>query len=166
MIYTPTKDMPSAVTLAGQLTPALDCMICRDSADKFSSLACGHSFCDSCYSRYLTYKIRDDGDACTFITCPHPQCNVVINSQLVKTLLPDDSEELRQYHAASKDQVATEVAVDLGTEPWMAVGVPSPALNPYAISGLDMDDDWEAQAINTLACNMSHSGYNSENDYY
>ena len=91
---------------------------------------------------------------------------VVINSQLVKTLLPDDSEELRQYHAASKDQVATEVAVDLGTEPWMAVGVPSPALNPYAISGLDMDDDWEAQAINTLACNMSHSGYNSENDYY
>ncbi|KAG8644117.1 hypothetical protein MANES_11G099900v8 [Manihot esculenta] len=63
------------------------CPICyeRDSRRNFSSAACGHPFCNSCWSKYLEVSI-DDGASCLILRCPDPSCRVVVDQDLINSL--------------------------------------------------------------------------------
>ncbi|OAY37414.1 hypothetical protein MANES_11G099800v8 [Manihot esculenta] len=64
----------------------LTCHICyeSDSPAKFSSAACGHPFCNSCWSKYLEVSI-DDGACCLILRCPDPSCGVVVDQDLINS---------------------------------------------------------------------------------
>ena len=59
-------------TQAAQSMPEVTCLICYDdTAKEYSSLACGHKYCNECYTTFLTHKIKDEGHSAIFATCPH-----------------------------------------------------------------------------------------------
>jgi ariadne-1 len=65
------------------------CAICFDDTQSESSaLDCGHKFCTSCWSLYLTSKIREEGEC--VIRCMATDCTLVAQDSFIKTLLKDD----------------------------------------------------------------------------
>eukprot|EP00965_Chrysotila_dentata_P119968 3968136-Pleurochrysis_carterae.AAC.2 len=50
--------------------PEIKCNICYEQTKLYSSLGCGHRFCNECYSTFMRLKIQDEGHACIFATCP------------------------------------------------------------------------------------------------
>lgn len=73
------------------------CEICFEDEDGLQTYAmeCGHRYCAECYTRYLTQKIKDEGEAAR-IQCPRQGCNRVIDSKTIDLLL---SEELSERFA-------------------------------------------------------------------
>ncbi|KAF2322250.1 hypothetical protein P3X46_010523 [Hevea brasiliensis] len=71
----------------------LTCHICyeRHSCRKFSTAACGHPFCNSCWSRYVKVSI-DDGACCLILPCPDPSCRVAVDQDLINSFkeLPEE----------------------------------------------------------------------------
>ena len=67
---------------------AEECAICLEDLDDASpALACGHKFCNECYSKYLCHKITDEGHECVFARCPEAKCPLVITDPLVRSLV-------------------------------------------------------------------------------
>merc|ERR1712176_755481 len=44
--------------------PEIKCPICFEPKKRYSSLGCGHRFCNDCYSLFLSHKIKDEGRDC------------------------------------------------------------------------------------------------------
>ena len=87
---------PSAATLA-----PLTCSICYEPSTSYSALACGHPFCNTCYSDFLSHKITDEGHECFFARCPEHKCQVVVSAVLVRSLVHDGGQLHRYEQAAS-----------------------------------------------------------------
>lgn len=66
--------------------PEIVCKICFEPTRSYSALACGHAFCNVCYSTYVGHKIADEGHQCTFATCPEEKCKLTITRELVLSL--------------------------------------------------------------------------------
>jgi ariadne-1 len=62
------------------------CQICFESADCITS-RCGHcSFCNDCYTQYLTTKIVEEGVG-ENLTCPAFKCNFVLEEAMVLSMI-------------------------------------------------------------------------------
>ncbi|KAF9923807.1 hypothetical protein BGZ65_008665 [Modicella reniformis] len=71
------------------------CGICFDDSGSAVGLRCNHLFCQDCYSNYLTQKIVEEGE-CRRIGCPEARCNVVVDEQTIKKVVPPSV--LTRYH--------------------------------------------------------------------
>ena len=74
-----------------------DCEICclTFPLQLLTGLACGHLYCNQCWTEYLTTKIMDEG-ASQMIECPG--CNIVVDDQTVMKLITDPSVKLKYQH--------------------------------------------------------------------
>ena len=90
-----------AVAPSSQPLPPHQCTICYESTSAYSALACGHKFCNECYSKYLCHKITDEGHECVFARCPEAKCPLVITDPLVRSLVVA-GDQLAQYEKAQR----------------------------------------------------------------
>lgn len=81
--------------------PPIQCSICFDSVRTYSALACGHPFCNKCYSDFLGHKISDEGHECFYARCPELKCQLVVPPAFVRTLVHEEDKLLRYENAAS-----------------------------------------------------------------
>jgi ariadne-1 len=51
-----------------------------------TNLECGHAYCNSCWSQYLTTKIMDEGASQT-ITCPTTDCDTLVDDNTVYRII-------------------------------------------------------------------------------
>eukprot|EP00906_Rhabdomonas_costata_P024337 RCo035000 len=67
------------------------CGICIDDVPSVQllALACGHSFCSSCWKNYLAGKVQD-GSSCTLTHCPFPKCTQVCDEAMFQELLDEE----------------------------------------------------------------------------
>ncbi|CAK7322591.1 unnamed protein product [Dovyalis caffra] len=74
----------------------LTCGICFDSFpyEKIISAACGHPFCNTCWSGYISTTIND-GPGCLMLRCPVPSCRAAVGQDMVNLLAPD--EDAKKY---------------------------------------------------------------------
>ncbi|KAF5822971.1 putative transcription factor interactor and regulator CCHC(Zn) family [Helianthus annuus] len=75
------------------------CGICFESysLDKISSAACGHPFCNSCWTAYIGTSISD-GPGCLTLRCPIPSCGAAVGVDMVNMLTSDeDKKKYRRY---------------------------------------------------------------------
>ncbi|CAN0923375.1 Probable E3 ubiquitin-protein ligase ARI7 [Linum grandiflorum] len=86
----------------------IECQICYEivSIPDFSSLNCGHCFCNECWTRYVEVSI-DDGIGCLRLRCPEPKCTVLVGQSTIETLIGTDYAEkylriLRRSYVESK----------------------------------------------------------------
>ncbi|CAG7891500.1 unnamed protein product [Brassica rapa] len=72
------------------------CGICFDKfrRRKIVPVACGHTFCSTCWNGYITTAIND-GSGCLMQKCPEPSCHVAIGRDLVEKVVSE--EDLRKY---------------------------------------------------------------------
>jgi len=80
------------------MKPTEECDICCLSLPKamMRGLECGHLYCTSCWTEYLTTKIMDEG-ASQMIECPG-SCKIVVNDQTVMALITDPRVKLKYQH--------------------------------------------------------------------
>jgi len=65
------------------------CPGCFDEDVPFTTLTCGHFFCNDCWKEYLSIKIKE-GKADT-ITCPAYKCGLNVDETTVKLLVDQDT---------------------------------------------------------------------------
>jgi len=99
-------DAAGLVHVSGQPQPAsslpeIKCLICYEDTRAYSALTCGHKYCNVCYTTFLSHKIKDEGHACLYTTCPHDKCPVMITERLVNSL-PLSQEQRGQYSKAGR----------------------------------------------------------------
>ncbi|XP_042503652.1 probable E3 ubiquitin-protein ligase ARI8 [Macadamia integrifolia] len=70
------------------------CEICFEifSFDKMTSSVCGHLYCVSCLTCYISTSIND-GPGCLMLRCPEPSCSVAIDQDLIDQLISDENKE-------------------------------------------------------------------------
>lgn len=68
------------------------CEICYDDDPDMetAALSCGHRFCTSCYTHYLTTKIQYEGES-RLIQCPAAQCKMLVHKKMVSNLVDKSS---------------------------------------------------------------------------
>jgi len=93
----------------------VQCSICYDTTKTYSALACGHPFCNTCYTDFLGHKIADEGHECYFARCPEPKCGLVVSTDLVHSLVTDE-DKLRRYSNAAS--LARSFVDDQATLKW------------------------------------------------
>jgi len=73
-----------------QLSGVGECLICCDDVDATEScaLTCEHRFCHSCWSSYLSLKIKE-GEVLR-INCPSTNCRITVPDDVIKELVPQD----------------------------------------------------------------------------
>ena len=59
-----------------------------------TGLECGHFFCKSCWTEYLSTKIMDEG-ASQMIECPGSKCDILVDDQTVMNLVKDPRIKLK-----------------------------------------------------------------------
>ncbi|KAI5582917.1 hypothetical protein BDE02_07G118400 [Populus trichocarpa] len=77
----------------------LTCGICFESipCDKITSAACGHPFCNTCWSGYISTTIND-GPGCLMLRCPDPSCRAAVGQDMINLLAPGgDKEKYSRY---------------------------------------------------------------------
>ncbi|XP_076886986.1 putative E3 ubiquitin-protein ligase ARI8 isoform X2 [Bidens hawaiensis] len=77
----------------------LPCGICFESYPprKISSAACGHPFCNICWTAYISTSIND-GPGCLTLRCPTPSCGAAVGVGMVNKLSSDeDKTKYRRY---------------------------------------------------------------------
>jgi len=74
-----------------------DCEICclTFPVQLLTGLACGHLYCNQCWTEYLTTKIMDEG-ASQMIECPG--CNIVVDDHTVMNLIIDPMVKQKYQH--------------------------------------------------------------------
>ncbi|KVI00310.1 Zinc finger, C6HC-type [Cynara cardunculus var. scolymus] len=72
------------------------CGICFESypLDKISTAACGHPFCNTCWTAYISTSIND-GPGCLTLRCAIPSCGAAVGVDMVNMLASD--EEKKKY---------------------------------------------------------------------
>ncbi|KAI3747001.1 hypothetical protein L6452_09443 [Arctium lappa] len=75
----------------------LVCGICFESYphDMIKTVACGHPFCSTCWTAYISVSIND-GPGCLSLRCPLPSCGAAIGVNMVNNLASD--EDKKKYH--------------------------------------------------------------------
>ncbi|KAI3676900.1 hypothetical protein L1987_86515 [Smallanthus sonchifolius] len=65
----------------------LPCGICFESypLDKISTTACGHPFCNTCWTAYISTSIND-GPGCLTLRCPIPSCGAAVGVDMINKL--------------------------------------------------------------------------------
>ena len=70
-----------------------DCDICCQSPEDLDGgtigLDCGHCYCSSCWSRYLTDKIVEQGASGSSVQCPGHGCAAVVEDRMVEKVVTD-----------------------------------------------------------------------------
>ena len=96
--YKKNPALPKATKRPISGSSVVECEICCLSLTKsmMTGLECGHLYCTSCWTEYLTTKIMDEG-ASQMIECPG-NCNIVVNDQTVMTLISDPRVKLKYQH--------------------------------------------------------------------
>ena len=69
--------------------PSSDCDICCQSPEDLIGLDCGHCYCSSCWSRYLTDKIVEQGASGSSVQCPGHGCAAVVEDRMVEKVVAD-----------------------------------------------------------------------------
>ena len=59
-----------------------------------TGLECGHSYCTSCWTEYLSTKIMDEG-ASQMIECPGSNCDILVDDQTVMKLVKEAKVKLK-----------------------------------------------------------------------
>ena len=59
-----------------------------------TALGCGHLFCNSCWNRFLTIKVKDDGEGKS-ISCMEPKCFVTVDDKTVMSLIQEPETKKR-----------------------------------------------------------------------
>ncbi|CAI4219599.1 unnamed protein product [Parascedosporium putredinis] len=74
-----------------EIVPGFMCDICCEDGDDLQTFAmkCGHRFCVDCYRRYLTQKIKEEGEAAR-IQCPADGCPRILDSRSLDILVMPD----------------------------------------------------------------------------
>lgn len=77
-------------------TPSAECKICflPCSSTAMTGLECGHEFCSSCWARYLTTKIMDEGMGQT-ISCAALGCDILVDDESIVKLISDPKVKLK-----------------------------------------------------------------------
>ncbi|KAJ6866131.1 E3 ubiquitin-protein ligase ARI7 isoform X1 [Populus alba x Populus x berolinensis] len=72
----------------------LTCGICFESfpRNKIISASCGHPFCNTCWSGYISTTIND-GPGCLMLRCPDPSCRAAVGQDMINLLAPDEDKE-------------------------------------------------------------------------
>ncbi|XP_071965715.1 E3 ubiquitin-protein ligase arih1-like [Antedon mediterranea] len=75
------------------------CMVCCRTmpTNDFSSLECGHKFCNECWTRYLSMKIVDEGMGQT-ISCAAHGCDILVDDHTVMKLVKEPRVKLKYQH--------------------------------------------------------------------
>ena len=69
-----------------------------------TGLECGHIYCTSCWTEYLTTKIMDEGASQT-IACPASQCDILVDDETVTKLVNDSKIKLKYQHLITNNFV-------------------------------------------------------------
>lgn len=69
-----------------------------------TGIECGHRFCVSCWTEYLTIKIIDEGMG-QFISCPAHGCCILVDDETVMKLLKDSKVKLKYQYLITKSFV-------------------------------------------------------------
>ncbi|XP_040566937.1 E3 ubiquitin-protein ligase arih1 [Lepeophtheirus salmonis] len=82
-----------------------ECEICYLTLPRsmMNGLDCGHFYCTSCWSEYLTTKIMDEG-ASQMIQCPG-SCDMLVDDQTVMKLVTDQRVKLKYQHLITNSYV-------------------------------------------------------------
>ena len=59
-----------------------------------TGLECGHNYCTSCWTEYLSTKIMDEG-ASQMIECPGSNCDILVDDQTVMKLVKEAKVKLK-----------------------------------------------------------------------
>ncbi|KAI3880487.1 hypothetical protein MKX03_001696 [Papaver bracteatum] len=72
----------------------IKCSVCFDDFDRdvMSAANCGHLFCESCWTQYISMKIND-GPECLMLRCPNPSCHVTVGQDMVNKFVSDEDKE-------------------------------------------------------------------------
>ncbi|KAI3955539.1 hypothetical protein MKW98_028484 [Papaver atlanticum] len=72
----------------------IKCSVCFDDfdCDDMSAANCGHLFCESCWTQYISMKIND-GPECLMLRCPNPSCPVAVGQDMVNKFVSDEDKE-------------------------------------------------------------------------
>ncbi|KHG25604.1 putative E3 ubiquitin-protein ligase ARI8 -like protein [Gossypium arboreum] len=70
------------------------CGICFETYpyDLLRAAACGHPFCNSCWSGYISTAISD-GPGCLMLRCPDPSCVAAVGQDMISALASDEDQE-------------------------------------------------------------------------
>ncbi len=82
-VAAPSEGVSAALASAPPPAGGAECEICREPAERLSALECGHVFCDTCWSRYIEFKV-EDGE--TLIACPAVKCALRVPEETVQRL--------------------------------------------------------------------------------
>ncbi|KAG1680888.1 E3 ubiquitin-protein ligase arih1l [Nymphon striatum] len=79
--------------------PTEECAICLMTlpSSMMTGIECGHLFCISCWTEYLTTKIIEEGMGQT-ITCAAHNCDILVDDQTVMRLITDTKVKLKYQH--------------------------------------------------------------------
>ena len=80
-------------------TVTCECQICLLTLPKrdMTGLECGHVYCRSCWTEYLTTKIMDQG-ASQMIECPGSDCDILVDDETVMNLVYDAGIKRKYQH--------------------------------------------------------------------
>ncbi|CAN0923097.1 Probable E3 ubiquitin-protein ligase ARI7 [Linum grandiflorum] len=77
----------------------LTCGVCFDvfPSNKISSAACGHPYCNLCWSGYINASVNG-GPGCLTLRCPDPSCRAAVGKDMINMLaLDEDKEKYARY---------------------------------------------------------------------
>ncbi|CAH2038804.1 unnamed protein product, partial [Thlaspi arvense] len=81
----------------------LTCGICFESflPEEIVSVACGHPFCTTCWTGYISSTIND-GPGCLMLKCPDPSCPAAVGQDMFEKLASkEDKEKYYRYFLRS-----------------------------------------------------------------
>ncbi|CAN6883714.1 unnamed protein product [Brassica oleracea] len=93
-------ERPVVSTLDGR---ELTCGICFEpfQREEVVSLACGHPFCSTCWTGYISTTIND-GPGCLMLKCPEPSCPAAVGQDMFeKFASKEDKEKYYKYFLRS-----------------------------------------------------------------
>ncbi|KAG2285836.1 hypothetical protein Bca52824_045440 [Brassica carinata] len=108
----------------------IECGICFDSflQKDIATVSCGHPYCKTCWTGYITSKIND-GPGCLTVQCPEPSCSAVVGQDMINSVVTKEEDKekyyryfLRSYIESSQKKIkwcpspGCEYAVDFGGE--------------------------------------------------
>ncbi|KAL5998098.1 hypothetical protein ACLOJK_009033 [Asimina triloba] len=72
----------------------LTCGICFETypRDQMNAAVCGHQFCCSCWTGYISTSIND-GPGCLMLRCPDPSCGAAVGQDMINMLASDEDKE-------------------------------------------------------------------------
>ena len=73
-----------------------------------TGLECGHLYCTTCWTEYLTVKIMDEG-ASQSIQCPTGDCQMLVDDATVLRLVKDARVTLKYQHLITNSFVTVRL---------------------------------------------------------